>query len=264
MAKFFFVGLLETVRKDTLGSQLGTSSSEYVKSIYPTGTDESDSLMDVTDATPIAMSCSPTRDYVGYLGDLRLEEYGKILIRSLSTEAFTGLNELELLFDPKIKSFDWSADGNTLVYCTTAEVRTRGWNDFTGATDTLVIAQTDLEFVSWKYGGRIAFVYTASNKKRLSLIYADGTRRTDLAVNLTVEKPQISSAATNEVFGTAGGSFVKVDVTALTSAEVEAGFTGILPRLSPDASKATYSKSGEDTGVYILYMGTTATEEAIK
>jgi hypothetical protein len=250
------------VRKDVLGGQLGSSYTEYILTIYPTGTGESPSLFDVTDAPPYAMSCSPTRDYVGYLGELRSGRYGKIFIRSISTEAYTGMELAELTFFPKIKSFDWSADGNQVVYCTTNEVRVRNWNDFNGSTDALVVAQDDLEFVSWKYGGRIAFIYSSGGAKRLSLINSDGSGRINVTASSTVDLPQISSANTNEVFGVSGSSFVKVNVNSGVSTEVASNFSGILPRLSPDASMATYSKNGEDSGVYIMYTGT-GTEETV-
>lgn len=261
--KIIMIGATQTVNKDILGGQLGSSYAEYILTIFPSGTGESAALFDVTGAPPYAMTCSPTRDYVGYLDELRGGEFGKVVIRSLSAEAHTGLREIQLSFYPKIKSFDWSNDGNKIVYCTSTEVRTRDWNDFTGASDQLVTAEAGLEFVSWKNGGRIAFIYTSGGSKRLALIYPDGSGRTDLAAGLTVEYPQISSANTNEVFGVAGPSLVKVDVNAAASTEVMAAFAGQLPRLSPDASLVTYDKAAQDSGVYVCRVAT-GTEEAVK
>ncbi|MFH1541663.1 MAG: hypothetical protein ABIE84_01060 [bacterium] len=263
--KVLYVGLVESVTKNNLGSQLGSSSSQYVKTIYPTGTGESITLFDATAEIPYHLSCSPTRDYVAYLGALSNSRYGKIVIKSISTEAFTGLQDVELSFDPPIRSFDWTPDGNGFVYCTTNEVRIRAWNDYTGSSDTLITAESGLTFVSWQYGGRVAFVRTSGADTLLSLIYSDGSGRIDLTAAASVDLPQISAVNTNEVFGIAGGAYCSVDVSAVTPAtvEVEPSFTGVLPRLSPDATMVTYSKSGETSGVYILYTAT-GTEEAIK
>lgn len=251
--------------KDILGSQLGSSYSEYVATMHADGTGESSSLFDATGAPPYAMSCSPSRSYVAYMDDLRSGLYGKIVIRNITAESYTGMQDVELLFNPSIKSFDWSADGNKLVYSTTQEVRLRDWNDFVGTTDTLVTSESNLEFVSWKYGGRVAFVYTAASgtARHLSLVYSDGSARTDIAASSAIDKPQISSSNTNEVYGIAGSSYVKVTVTTYASTEVAANFSGEMPYLSPNADKVVYSKSGESSGIYVLDIAA-GTETKVK
>ncbi len=235
----------------------GQTYTENIKTIYSTGTGESSSFKDVSDEPAYQMSCSPTRNYVAYLTDLSSSAYRKIIIHNISAESHTGAEDVEIIFSPRIKSFDWSANGNQLVYCTTDEVRVRDWNDYTGSTDTLVTSEASLSFVSWQYGGRIAFVHNSL----LSLIYADGSGRLDLASALSVDKPQISSANTLEVYGVVGSTYVKVDTSALTSTEVKSSFSGNLPRLSPAGDRIVYSKTGTDTGVYILYVAT-GTEES--
>ena len=253
--KIIFIGATESVRKDILNSQLGSSYTEYILTIYPTGTDESDSLFDVTGAPPYAMSCSPTNDYVAYMDDLRSGLYGKIVIRNIAAGQHEGLEKVELVFSPGIKSFDWSDLGTELVYCTTQEVRTV---DIDGTNDTLVTAEAKLEFVTWKYGSNIAFVSSQEAGKVLSLIDPNTKARTDVLVAASVDLPQISAANTNIVYGIAGGSFCSVEATAgsPSTTEVKASFTGELPRLSPDASMVTYSKSGEDSGIYVLDVAT--------
>ncbi len=260
--KIILIGGTESVDKDILGGQLGSSYTEYVFTIYPSGTGESAAFFDVTDAPPYAMSCSPTRDYVAYLGELRSGEYGKIFIRSISTEAFTGMKELELTFYPKIKSFDWSDNGDKIVYCTTNEVKTRDWNDFNGATEQVVTnTEKDLDFVSWMYGNnRIVFVSTSEGT---FLINPNGTNRNALVGSgVVVDKPQISPDTT-KVYGIMGGSYVEVIISSGATSEVASGFAGELPRISPDGSMVTYSKAGEESGVYIMYLAT-GTEETVK
>ncbi|MBU1026224.1 MAG: hypothetical protein KKA31_00670 [Candidatus Margulisbacteria bacterium] len=256
--RIILIGATETKDKDTFGAQIGSSYSEYVITINSTGTDESPSLFDATGAPPYSMSCSPTNDYVAYMDELRNNMFSKIIIRSTTLEAFTGLEMLELNFANKIKSFDWSSDGTKIAYCTTTEVRVRDWNDFTGATDTLITAESDLQFVSWKYGGRIAFVYSSAGTLRLGLIYPDASGRIDLAAAASVDYPQISATNTNEVYGVNGTSYGKVDVSAGTPAftSIKASFGGSLPRLSPDSTKVTYSKTGQSTGIYLLTVAT--------
>ncbi len=242
------------------GSQTtGQTYQENIKTVYATGTGESSSFKDVSDASAYQMSCSPQRDYVAYMTDLSNSAYRKLVIHNISAESHTGAENVEIIFSPRIKSFDWSANGNQLVYCTTNEVRVRDWNDYTGATDTLVTAESSLTFVAWQYGGRIAFVHNSL----LSLIYADGSGRLDLSSALSVDKPQISSANTLEVYGLVGTTYVKVDTSALTSTEVKTSFSGDLPRLSPAADRIVYSKTGTDSGIYILYTAT-GTEETLK
>jgi len=261
--KVIFVAGLQSVSKDILNSQLGSSYSQYVATIYPSGTGESSSLFNTTAATPYYMSCSPTRNYVAYMDELQSGLFGKVVIRNISIEAYTGMKDVEINFSSKIKSFDWSNDGNKIVYCTTTEVRIRDWNDFTESSDTLVTAESNLSFVSWKYGNKIAFVYTSGSDKLLSLISAEGSARVDLAAASSVDKPQISSSNTNEVYGVVGDTFVKVNVNTGTTTEVASSFTGETPYLSPSADKVVYSKSGESSGIYYMDVAT-GTETKIK
>ena len=253
--KIAFIYGLQSTRKDSLGSQLSSSYTESAMTITAAGAGQA-LLFDATGNPPYLASCSPTTDYLAYLNDLSNDLFGKIVIKNISsTSPHTGLEKTELLFSPGIRSFDWSSDAARLVYCTTQEVRTIL---VSGTGDALVTAESGLEFVTWKYGGRIAFVHSTSAGKVLSLIYPDGTGRVNLSVAASVDKPQISAANTNEVYGIAGGSYCKVDVSAATPAttEISASFTGSLPRLSPAADKAVYSKTGESTGIYLLDIAT--------
>jgi hypothetical protein len=243
-----FVLGLQSVRKDFIGTQLGSSYNESVNTMDTAGAGEA-YLFDATGAPPYGMSCSPTTDYVGYLDDLRDNLFRRIVLRNIGSGAHSGLDKVELAFNPGIKSFDWSSDGTRLVYCTTNEVRTVKLD---GTADTLVVAAADLTFVSWKNGGRIAFVHGGL----LSLIYADGTGRLDLTAGGSVNKPQISATNTSEVYGLAGGSYCKVDVSAGSPAttEVLASFKGESPRLAQAADLVVYSKSGEQSGIYVLNL----------
>jgi Tol biopolymer transport system component len=245
-----FIGAIESVDKDILGSQLSSSYAEYVKTIYPTGTDESSVLFDATDAPPYAMTCSPASDYVAYGDDLMSGKYRKLVIRNISSGTHSGVELLELIFSPGIRAFDWSNDGSKLVYCTSAEVRTIN-ND--GSNDTLVTTEANLEFVAWQYGDRIAFVRASGTNKLLSLIYPDGSGRLDLAAAASVDLPQISATNTNEVYGVVGSAYKKVNVNSSTVTDIVAtGFSGVLPRLGPDGKTLVYSKSGESSGIYVI------------
>jgi hypothetical protein len=254
----FILGL-QTVRKDAIGTELGSSYYESVCTSDATGAGEN-FLFDVTDATLSAMSCSPTTDYLAYLDDLRNGLYGKIVIRNISPAVpRTGLDKAEIIFSPGIKSFDWSNTGTQLVYCTTKEVRVRNWNDFTGTTDALVVAETSLETVSWQYGGRIAYVHATAAGKVLSIITPGGAA-TNLTVAQSVDKPQISSANPNLVYGIADGAYCVVDVSAPAAPDIIlSGCQGDLPRLAPTADKVVYSKTAtEQSGIYILSLTATA------
>lgn len=252
--KIVFIHGLQSVKKDALGTQTGSTYTEAVMSMTSAGASEA-LLFDTTGTPPYQMSCSPSRDYVAYLDNLNSGLFGKVVIRNISpTSPHTGLEKIELLFSPGIKAFDWSDDGNKIVYCTTQEVRIRDWNDYTGTTDALVTAESNLEFVSWRYGTRIAFVRTSGSDKVLSLIYSSGAGRLNLSAAASVDKPSVSASNTNEVFGIAGGSYCKVDTSAASPAttEVFANFKGQLPRLAPAADKAVYGKTGETSGIYLL------------
>lgn len=245
-----FIGGTQTVRKDILGSQLGSTYTEYVKTIYPSGTGESSVLWDATDNPPYVMSCSPATDYVAYGDELMSGKYRKLVIRNIASGAHTGVEKLELVFSPGIKAFDWSNDGSQLVYCTSTEVRII---DNDGSNDTLVTAEANLEFVSWKYGNRIAFVRTSGTDTLLSVIYPNGSGRIDLTAAASVGLPQISATNTNEVFGTISGGYAKTNVNTATRTNVMAtGFAGVLPRLAADGKQLTYDKSGQTSGIYTI------------
>ncbi|MEA3493634.1 MAG: hypothetical protein U9R38_04520 [Candidatus Margulisiibacteriota bacterium] len=259
--KVIFVGEVNTADKDVLGSQIGSSYSQYLATMYSAGTGESSSLIDTTATSAYSLSCSPATDYVAYMIGLRNGLFSTIVIRNIATGVHTGLEMVELNFSPGIKAFDWSPDGARLAYCTTTEVRIV---DVDGDNDDLVIAEANLEFVSWQNGGRIAFVRASESDKLLSLIYSDGSGRVDLTAAQSVDLPQISSTNTDEVYGIVSDSLQKVDVgTTTRTAVIASGFTGSLPRLSPDATKVTYSKTGENTGVYV-YNLTTSLESEVK
>ena len=135
-----FVGETSSTSKDILGSQISSSYSKYVATVFPSGTGESASLFNATDAVPCAMTCSPSSEgqYVAYGDELRSDLYRKVVIRNISTSTHSGLETVELAFNPGIKSFDWSNDGTKIVYCTTQEVRTV---NIDGSGDTLVVAK---------------------------------------------------------------------------------------------------------------------------
>lgn len=257
-----FTGELSSSSKDWWGGQTSASFSQYVRTIYPAGTGESSSLFDTTSNPPYAMVCSPVTDYVAYGNDLRSGLYRTIVVRNISTATHTGLEITELAFNPGVKAFDWSNDGTKLVYCTSTEVRTININ---GSADTLVLADTNLEFVAWQYGGRIAFIRTVSSVPRLSLIYPDGTGRLDLAAAVSVNYPQVSSSNTSEVFGLSDGGLAKVSNidTSPALTVLKANSNASLPRLSADAKYLTYSKSTESTGIYFFDV-TTLAETKVK
>ena len=251
LGQVVFLGGTENIRKDALGSRLGSAYYESIQTIYAEGTSESAAIYDVTSATPYAMVCAPVGDYVAYMREPRLSTYGKIAIRSLSSEAYTGMTRTEIDFTPRINAFDWSNDALKLVFCTSTEIKTI---DIDGSNETLVTAEADLEFVSWQYGSRIAFVRDVSGTKLLSLINSDGSGRLDMGAGASVSYPQVSPTNTNEVYGVFGSSYCKVDVSAATPAttEVLAVFSGSVPRLSPDGTRVIYDKAAETTGIYVL------------
>ena len=107
-------------------------------------------------------------------------------------------------------------------------------------------------------------MHASGSNKLLSLIKADGSGRVDLSAASSVDKPQISSTNTDEVYGISGETYIKVTVSSGVTAEVvDADFTGVLPRLSPNADKVVYSKSGETSGIYVFDIAA-ETETAIK
>ncbi|MBU0630243.1 MAG: hypothetical protein KKC80_04915 [Candidatus Margulisbacteria bacterium] len=263
-----FIYGLQSINKNFLGSELSSSYTETVKTMDTAGAGET-FIYDTTGDVPYSMSCSPATGikYVAYMGDLRNSSFGKIGIRNIKPSNQTGLTRAEMVFDDasRIRSFDWSADGNKLVFCNDTGVVTRNWNDYTGATDTVIIPQTGVEFVTWKYGNRIAFVYTDTTGRHLSVINSDGSGRVDLPAAAMLEKPQVSPIATNEVYGIAGGSYCKIDLNdaAPATAEILAKFRGELPRISPTGDVVVYSKTGAQSGIYSLNL-TTKVESTLK
>jgi Tol biopolymer transport system component len=244
----------QTVDKDIFGSQLDSDSKEFAQTIYPTGTGESQALFEITGSLPGLLTCSPNSDYVAYADDLVSGLYRKIVVRNISLDVHSGIEVLELAFNPGIKSFDWSSDGAHLVYCTSDEIRII---DLEGS-DTLVLAQDNLLNVSWKYGSRIAFVYASGADRLLSLVNPDGSGRLDLTAAVSVNYPQISAVNTSLVYGLYQGDLARVDVDAVTPAiqVYGAGFPGDRVRLSPDATTLTYSKAAEKSGIYIMDIAT--------
>ena len=87
-SKVIFIGATQNVQKDIMGAQLSSTYFEYTKHMYDTGTGESATLFDATGAPPYSMSCSPNRDYVANLDELRNNLFSKIRIRSIATDAF--------------------------------------------------------------------------------------------------------------------------------------------------------------------------------
>lgn len=259
-ALVIYAGVTDVANKDILGAQMNSTHSDYVKTIYPSGTGESAALFDVTDNPAYALTCSPVGDYVAYGNDLRSALYHTLVIKNIAAGAHTGVEKTELAFNPGVKSFDWSDDGTKLVYCTTGEIRTI---KIDGTGDTLVLAVNNLQCVSWHYGSRIVFVTTLGSNKLLSLVYADGSGRHDLAAGASVDRPQVSKVNTNEVFGIKGTALAKVNVGTSALTTVKASFTGAFPRLSPDATKVAYSKTGETSGIYLLDVAA-GTETKIK
>jgi len=248
-----FIKGLQSVDKNFVGSQTGSNYTESLMTMSTAGAGET-FLFDMTGAPPIAMTTSPTGEYVAYGDDLRKGLFGKIVILNIGAGSHSGLNKVELAFPSGVAAFDWSSDGTKLAYCTTSEVHTIKVD---GSADTLVTAEADISFVSWKYGNQIAFVHTAGGSKLLSLIVPGGAR-TDMAAGASVDKPQISAISNNIIYGIGGSSYCSVDISLGTPAttEVLPAFRGDLPRLSPDATKAVYSKVGEQSGIYLLDVNT--------
>lgn len=240
----------QTVDKDIFGSQLDSDSTDFLQTIYPTGTGESPALFETTGSLPSLLTCSPNSDYVAYADNLISGLYRKIVVRNISLAVHSGVEHLELAFNPGIVSFDWSNSGTSLVYCTPDEIRII---DLEG-TDTLVLEEDNLVNVSWKYGSRIAFVRTVGSSRRLSLVNPDGSGRLDLTASASVDYPQISAVDTSLVYGINQGDLARVDVDAVTPAIQVFGsdFPGDRVRLSPDATTLTYSKAGEKSGIYIM------------
>jgi hypothetical protein len=256
-----FLKVLESSTKDIFGSQTGSTVTDSISVMTAAGAGET-AKFDVTDDLPYSMSCAPTTattQYVAYMNNLNAgtQLFGGIFIRSLSSGQ--RLNTVQLSFTPGIRSFDWSNTGTQLVYCTPTEVHTINL-DGTGDT-TVVAGLTNVTFVTWKYGTKIAFVHSVGSSTILSLINANGTGQVDMAAAASVDKPQISSANTNLIYGLAGNSYCSVDVSAgfPATTEVVASFKGSLPRLDPTGAKVTYDKLNfEDSGIYVLDLASKA------
>ena len=260
-----FVKGLQVVNKDVVGTQTGSAFTETLSLMTAAGASEAP-LYDVTGAPPYAMTCAPAGTYAAYATQVSGGLYGNIIIQNISTGTHTGLDRVELKFVPGILSFDWSGDAKKLVYCTATEIHTLNLD---GTGDTAVLTgQTALTFVSWKYGTRIAYTHTDTNGKTvLSFVKADGTGQVDLAAAASVDRPQISAVNANLVYGLGGGgAYCSVDSSlgaAATTTEVAAAFKGQLPRLNPAGNKVTYSKAGEQSGIYLLDL-TTGLETKVK
>jgi hypothetical protein len=250
--------VLESTSKDLFGSQTGQTITDGITVMSAAGTGET-TKFDVTSDLPYSMTCAPTTattQYVAYLNglDAPTQLFGGILVRSLSSGQ--KLNTVQLNFTPGIRSCDWSNTGSQLVYCTATEVHIVNLD---GTGDTAVVTGlTNAVFVAWKYGTKIAYVHTVGGNTILSLVNANGTGNVNMAANASVEKPQISSANTNLIYGISGSSYCSVDVSAgtPTTTEVVANFKGALPRINATGDKVTYSKTTEDTGIYVLDLGT--------
>ncbi|MFH1386836.1 MAG: hypothetical protein ABIH50_04125 [bacterium] len=257
--EIIFLKGIQVVNKDIIGTQTGSSFTQSISTMTTAGTSETFKA-DVTNTTPYYMSYSPTGDFVAYLDSKNGDLFNKIIVRYVGTASHSGLNVTELSFASGIRSFDWAADGNSLVYCTSTEIR----SITLAGVDTLIKAVADLETVSWKYAGRIAYVHNVGADKVLSLIYSDGTGNQDLPVAASVTLPQISPANTNEVYGFSGGSYCQTSTTATTTTEILANCQGQTPRISPDGANVTYSKTAtEDSGIYLLDL-TTKAESKVK
>jgi len=252
---------LQSVNKDFIGSQIGSSYTENIVTMDATGANQK-AWFNVTDTSAYQITCSPTTDYLAYMTTLSSGYYSKVVIRSISGTASSGVIDLiELSFNPGIKSFDWSSDARKIVYCTATEVRTV---NIDGTSDTLVTAESGVTFVSWKYGNRIAFVTQLAGGKQFSLIYPDGSGLMTVFNLSTVDIPQISPVNTNEVFGISGQNYYRIEIGfPYPPTIIKTNFTGSLPRISPDATKVVYSKTGERSGVYSLDL-TTGLETQIK
>ena len=251
-----FIKGLQVVDKDVVGTQTGSTFTENLSLMSAAGASET-ALYDVTAAPPYAMTCAPAGTYVAFATQVSGNLYGNIIIQNVSTSTHTGLDRVELKFVPGIVSFDWSSDAKKIVYCTATELHTVNLD---GTGDTAVLTgQTALTFVSWKYGSRIAYTHTVGGNTILSFVKADGTGQVDLAAAASVDRPQISAVNTNLVYGLGGGgAYCSVDTSVGTPAttEVAASFKGQLPRLNPAGNKVTYSKASEQSGIYLLDLGT--------
>lgn len=254
---------LQSTTKDIIGSQTGQTITDSIVKMTSAGASETFQF-DVTGDLPYSMTCSPTTattEYVAYMGtlDSTTNTFGKVVIRNISTGTHHGLATVTLAFPDGVRSIDWSNDGQRIVYCTTSEVHTVKL-DGTGDT-ALVTGLTNVTYVAWKYGTRVAYVHTVGSDTIMSLVNGAGGASTDLAASASVTKPQISPANNNLIYGLFGNSFCSVDVSAGTPAttEVVASFRGTQPRLDPTGAYATYDKlSIEDSGVYVLDLATKA------
>jgi hypothetical protein len=243
---------LQSIRKDAIGTQLSATYTETVMTMNVQGSNET-TLFSV-DTSPWMLSCSPSREYVGYLEEKVGDSFYKLVIRSTSLEAGRRMEKNVTLFSPeRVRAFDWSPNGDKLVYCTSSEVRVRNWNEYNGASDQLVTAESDVKFVSWKYGNLIAFTY--GSPEALSLISEDGLTRKDLP-GLAVSYPQILPTDTNIIYGINESKLCKVTVSPATSEVVVENFKGNLPQISPDGKYLVYDKEDETSGIYLLNLNT--------
>ncbi|MCU0641165.1 MAG: hypothetical protein MUC35_03635 [Candidatus Margulisbacteria bacterium] len=249
---------LQSVRKDVIGTQLGSAYTETLITMDATGANEG-VILDVTGNPPYGLSAAPAGDYLVYLDGLRNGLFSKAVILNIAAGTHQGLNKIEMVFNPGIKAIDWTNVAGKLVYCTTREIRTITLD----GTDTLVATVADLSFVTWKNGTKLAYVHTVGGVDVLSL--TDGVTTTDLPAAAFVDKPQISAANTAMIYGLSGSSYCSVDTSVGSPAttEVLASCKADLPRLNQAGDKVVYDRAGEQTGIYILDL-TTKAETKIK
>ncbi|MFA6430836.1 MAG: hypothetical protein WCV91_00410 [Candidatus Margulisiibacteriota bacterium] len=253
---------LQSVKKDVIGTQISSTYTESVGTTSQAGSGFA-FLFEVTGAPAYYMSCSPVNDYVAYLDGLSNGVFSRIVVRNISaTSPHTGLEQAQLIFSPGVVSFDWSNTATQFVYCTSNEVHTI---NIDGTNDTRILTQENLQFVTWKFGAKIIFVYTSGTDTLMGSMNADGTGRLNFAAGATVAKPQITRTNTNLIYGISGGSFCSVDISvgAPATTEVLANYKGSVPRLAYDADVVVYSKTGEQSGIYLLNIAA-KTETKIK
>ena len=250
---------LQTVRKDAIGTELGSSYTETLITSDAAGASES-ALLDATDSLPYAVSAAPAGDYLVYLDgtSLRGTLFSRAIVVSIAGGSNTRMEKSEFTFSPGIKAIDWNNLGTKLVYCTSTEVRTINL-DGTGDT-AIVTGGTGISFVTWKYGAQVAYVHTVAAVPTLSLLNGDGTgTATNLPAAAFLDKPQIDPNNNKIIWGLSGTSFCSADATVPATAvtvEALANCQASLPRLNPAGTKVAYSKTGESTGVYLLDLAT--------
>ena len=261
--QIIFINGLQSTKKDVIGTQISSTYTESVGTTSQAGAGFA-FLFEVTGAPAYYMSCAPVNDYIAYLDGLSNGVFSRIVVRNISaTSPHTGLEQAQLIFSPGIVSFDWANSSTKFVYCTSNEIHTV---NIDGTADTKILTQENLQFVAWKYGTKVVYTYTSGSNLIMGTMNGDGTGvAATFAAGASVAKPQISRLNNNIVYGIAGGSFCSVDISAVGPAttEVLANYKGSVPRLAYDADVVVYSKTGEQTGIYLLNLAT-KTETTVK